>query len=219
VRWRRGRPVSGSTTAPPLMVAMGGLVASGKSTVARAIALERSAVVVVADDVRNAILGLAAGDSAHEATWKRSYAPGLTDAVYGEVLRRADAALASGRSVVVDACFPTRSLRRAARKVTAERGVAFLFVECRADARTILERLCARAREEGVAVEAWLLIASDFRVRSQAADELSAREHIVIDTARHLPGNLERLRRRLAACAPGPRAGEAAPHRPSPPAK
>jgi predicted kinase len=201
------------------MVAMGGLVASGKSTIARAIARERSAAVVVADDVRNAVLGLAANDSSHEATWKRSYAPGLTDAVYAELLCRADAALASGRSAVVDACFPTRGLRAAARNVAAERGAAFLFVECRADARTILERLCARARADGVAVEAWLLIASDFRGGSQAADELSAREHIVIDTARPLPDNLKRLQRRLAACAPGARVGEAAPQRPSPPAK
>jgi hypothetical protein len=194
---------------------MGGLVASGKSTVARAIARERSAAVVVADDVRNAILGLAAGDSAHEATWKRSYAPGLTDAVYAEVLLRADCALASGRSVVLDACFPTRGLRAAARKIAVERGAGFLFVECRADARTILGRLCARAREEGVAVEAWLLIASDFRGQSQAADEMSAREHIVMNTARPLPDNLVRLRRRLAARGPGARAGEPARQRPS----
>jgi hypothetical protein len=187
---------------PPLLVAMSGLVASGKSTLARAIAAEIAAPVVVADRVRAALLESSPGEALHEAAWQQGDAPGITDVVYAEVFRRADAVLASGRSVVVDACFPTRALRRAAREIAAARGGVCFFFECRADSRTVFERLCARSREDGVALEAWLAIASDFQRCSQPLDELGARELAVLDTAKPLRRSLTIARLRLAGIAP-----------------
>src|SRR5262245_53896783 len=84
----------------PVAIAVGGLVASGKSTVAKYVARRIGAPRVVADRVRRALLAGAPGDG-HELAW----APDLADRVYAGLLARAGEVLASGRAVVLDACF------------------------------------------------------------------------------------------------------------------
>jgi hypothetical protein len=48
------------------------------------------------------------------------------------LLRRAEAVLDAGRSVVLDAGFASRAMRRAAARSARARGAALLFIECRA---------------------------------------------------------------------------------------
>lgn len=187
---------------PPSVVAVGGIIASGKSTIAEAIAGALSAPVVDADRTRKHLLGVGATDPLHHPAFAGAYTPEWTERTYAEMLRRAEAVLASGRPVVLDASFRSRRRRAAARELAVRRGVPFHFVECQADPELCKRRLRQRQRQRGVS-DGRLEIFDAFLASWQRVDELPAPEHLPLDTSRPLPESLAILRRELAVWPPG----------------
>jgi predicted kinase len=135
---------------PPAVVAVGGIIASGKSTIADRIAVMMGAPVVDADRTRKSLLGVPATTPLDGAAWSGAYGADVTDRVYAEVLRRADSVLASKRPVILDASFRSEALRGTARAFARERGVPFYFVECRVGRDEALRRLSRRAEGSSV---------------------------------------------------------------------
>lgn len=167
---------------PPTLVAVGGLVASGKSTVAERLAARLGAPRLEADRARAFLV---------REDRSRNLAPGIEDDVYDELLRRAGIVLASGRSAVLAACFPRRSQRTRARRLADERAWPFVFVECRVDAETAHARLAARDAE--AARSGWKQLYDDLAGEWETADELSASQHLVLDCTRPLLESEQRL--------------------------
>lgn len=184
----------------PLLIAVGGIIATGKSTIAELIARERSAPIVDADRTRKFMLGARPTDRLHTGAWKGAYDPSFTGDVYAEVLRRADVVLQSGRPVILDASFRSRELRQKARELAHRRGVPFRFVECVADPELCRARLRARARTASVS-DGRLEIFDDF-VRSyepvSTADGFAPEEAIVLDTGQPLHETTKKLRAHVA---------------------
>ena len=79
-----------------------GAGASGKSTLARALATRLGAVRIEGDEVRDDL----GHEAVHEAHWERVFGPAFEEQIYTELLRRAEERLRSGRSAVLDACLP-----------------------------------------------------------------------------------------------------------------
>ena len=181
----------------PAVVAVGGLIASGKSTVAERLADEMGAPVVEADRTRKSMVGVDAHHPVHEASWAGAYDPRFTDRVYAELMRRAEVVLASGRPVVLDASFRSPGFRDAARQLAIAHGVPFRFVECRVDPAVCRERLSRRDRTSAVS-DGRLEVFDAFRSRFEAVTELCATEHIVLDTSRPIEDSLATLRAHLA---------------------
>jgi hypothetical protein len=145
-----------------LVIAVGGAVASGKSSVAKVIARRLAASRVVADRVRDALLAPARASAAvHEALWARSFAPELGGRVYEGMLRRAAEVLASGRCVVLDACFPDAQRRQAAAALAERHGAPFAFVHCDPPPAEIEARLQARDVRDGAAGGGWHALARE----------------------------------------------------------
>ena len=165
----------------PSLVAVGGVIASGKSTVADWLGTELGAPVVDADRTRKHLLGMRPTQHAEDDAWKGAYDASFTDEVYAEVLRRASVVLASGRPVVVDASFRSASMRQAARKLAQDHGVTFRLIECQATRDTCRARLAMRALGESIS-DGRLAIFDDFVSRFESITELSRLEHVVVDT-------------------------------------
>lgn len=185
-----------------VLIAMTGQVASGKSSVARAIAHQIAAPIVHSDAVRDFLVFARSGQlkpSLHESDWAHSFRPSLRAEVYDEVFRRAEKVLASGRPVVVDGCFGTREQRARVRELARRFSLPFFFVECDAAEEIIHQRLRERAVSANVPVQAWRDIAADFRAKWEPVDELREREHIVLDTGKELAENVEQLEALLPA--------------------
>lgn len=183
------------------VVAVGGLMGSGKSTVARQIGFEMAAPIVDTDRTRKWLLGVNATDPLVSARWAGAYAPDTTERVYEEVLRRAAAVLRSGRPVIVDASFRSRAHRDGVRDLARQHGVPFAFVECTAPQSLRAARL--RAREGRTTVsDGRLDIDEDFRASWEPAREIPADEHIVLNTAAPVDGNVATLRASLAMWPP-----------------
>lgn len=167
---------------PPMLLVTSGQVASGKSSVARELADHFGAARTIADRIRDHLVHGVAGRPVHEAGWAEGFEPGFGQHVYAELLRRGELVLATGRSVVLDACFPTRRERDAARALARRMNVPFRFVECRVDPETQRERLSARDEKEDED-GAWLAIARDFDERFVPPDELASGERITVDSS------------------------------------
>jgi hypothetical protein len=147
-----------------LVIAVGGAVASGKSTVAKAIARRLAAPRVVADRVRNVLLESGRANGVHEALWARSFAPDFAERVYAGMLRRAADVLASGRPVVLDACFPAPALRLDVAALAERHGVPCAFVYCDPPLAAIEARLRKRDTRDGAPGD-WQALAAQLAAR------------------------------------------------------
>jgi hypothetical protein len=179
---------------PPALVCVGGVIASGKSTVAEALGDELSCPVVDSDRTRKEMLHVEDTHPMHDPPWRGAYDPSVTEGVYEEVLSRAASVLASGRSVVVDASFRSHALRAHARALASNAGVRFQFVECRAPLDVCRARLARRTRGPS---DGRLAIFDDFVARFEPPVEFSASEHVAIDTSRDLADSLAELREKI----------------------
>ena len=100
-----------------------------------------------------------------------------------------------GAAAVGDAIFVTGQPGRAARGLARRHRVPFLFVECRVDAATQRARLVER--DHGSARGGWQAIARRLEAEWEAADELAACEHVVLETTRPVGESLEALEARM----------------------
>lgn len=176
-------PRGSASSRSPVLLVVAGRIATGKSTIARGLAEQLDAALLVADRTRERVLAELAHSTSPEAALRLNLQPGFADAIYAELLRRAREVLAPGRSVVLDAAFPRRALRRAALELAEELGARFLLVECRADDEVLRDRLAARATAAGVTPETWLPLLDGFNQAWQSIDEVSETSHLVLDTS------------------------------------
>ncbi|MEM9729619.1 MAG: AAA family ATPase, partial [Myxococcota bacterium] len=122
----------------PRLIAVGGMIASGKSTVAAEAARLMSAPRLSSDRTRKRLLGKEPHESMQVDAWTGAYTREATNALYAELARRAEVVLESGRSVIVDASFRTRALRGAIRQLACRLDVPFTLIECVAPRETCL---------------------------------------------------------------------------------
>ena len=161
------------------MIAVGGLVASGKTTLARGLAQRLGTVHVEADRERAALVR--SGSEPHGASAVQRFAPELEASVYAALVHRAEPIIARGAAVVLDGCFARASQRAAARALARRNGAPFLFVECRASAEATRARLAERDAGQGGG--GWTWLHSELARRWEPRDALAADEHVVVDTS------------------------------------
>lgn len=130
--------------AAPAVVAMCGLPATGKSTVAGTLAGQIGAAYLSSDAVRKELAGVDPRAARAAAAGADLYSPAMHARTYAELRRRAAAHLAAGRAVVIDAMHGRVEERAAARALADEAGVPFLIAELRLEAEDARRRLAAR---------------------------------------------------------------------------
>jgi aminoglycoside phosphotransferase family enzyme/predicted kinase len=180
----------------PTVVCVGGLIGSGKSTIADAIADELSCPVVDADRTRKHMMGAGDTEPLTDPAWRGAYDASTTRRVYEEVMRRAATVVESGRPVVIDASFRSRAFRRQARELARSHGLRFRFVECQAPADVCKRRLEARALAPTQS-DGRLAIFDDFAAHFERVDEFAAGEHVKLDTTRPVEQSIADLRAQI----------------------
>jgi aminoglycoside phosphotransferase family enzyme/predicted kinase len=130
---------------PPRLVAIGGLSGTGKSTLARRLALELGrapgARVLRSDVLRKLHFGFAP----EETLPPEAYAPDFTGQVYKKLGRKAAAALRAGHSAVIDAVALKEEERHAFAQVAAAAGVPFTGLWLNAPADELVARVGGRS--------------------------------------------------------------------------
>jgi uncharacterized protein len=174
------------------VLAVGGLIGAGKSTLAHALGRSLGVVTIDSDRTRKALAGVAPTQPAP----REAYTAAFTRRTYDELLRRADVVLSSGRGVILDATFRGRDLRLSARELARRHGRPFRFIEAMCDDDTVRARL--RARAAGVSVsDATEDMLDRFRREFEPITELAPGEYVQICTTLSLPAQVERVRHTL----------------------
>ncbi len=168
--------------AVPTLYVTFGLIASGKSTLARSLCVHEGLAQLSADEVRKQLLEVSPTTARKEDPFVGDYGQHMTERVYDELFARAKQILASGRGVVLDASFRAKGHRDRARKLAAQLGVSIRFVECFVDRSEALARLSERARRPHVS-DGRAEIYDAFAASFEAPDELPAEEYVRLQTA------------------------------------
>ena len=176
----------------PRLIAVGGLIASGKSSLAEALGRRLCVPVISSDVTRKRMLGVEPTTPLAHGVGQGAYRADRQGEVYAEVLRRARVVLESGRSVVLDATFRRRTDREAAKRLAEDVGASFSLIECRASDAVARARLEARARGRS-ASDGRLEIYDELVASHEPITELPAAEHLCIDTSGSLEQSLAAL--------------------------
>jgi len=129
---------------PPVLIAVGGLSGTGKSTIAAGFAhrvgATPGAVHLRSDVERKRLFDVAET----ERLGSEHYRAEVSERVYGVLLDKARRALAAGHSVVVDAVFAKAEERAAIQAVASELGVRFEGLWLKAPSDTMMQRVGER---------------------------------------------------------------------------
>lgn len=153
--------------APPRLVVVGGLIGTGKSTLAKSLAESLGAVWLRTDEIRltefahlRRPFDSAQGAIPSEVEGRRRgisglarrrqgfaeglYAPRVSELVYQRLIRRAGLLVRQGRSVVCDGTFSKAAGRQTLRWIARRHGASFHFFECVVPRVVALRRVAAR---------------------------------------------------------------------------
>jgi aminoglycoside phosphotransferase family enzyme/predicted kinase len=162
---------------PGPVLAVGGLIGSGKTALAETLARALALPAVASDRTRKWLAGVAPTERAPLS----AYEPDFSRRTFDELFRRAGAVLESGRGVILDATFGGRDLRRRARELARRHGRRFLLVETTCDDATLRERLRQRATGPSVSDATESLLAR-MQAEFEPVTELPPPEHLVLVT-------------------------------------
>ena len=140
----------------PSLTLLGGLPASGKSTLGREMVDDdRADLLLESDVVRKDLAGMTPETSAKTDFGEGIYTPEWTKRTYEELARRAEEELFRGRRVAVAATFVDDDRRRAMIEIGRRMGVPVRFIECVVSEKEAHRRLEARngdASDAGVEI-------------------------------------------------------------------
>jgi aminoglycoside phosphotransferase family enzyme/predicted kinase len=138
----------------PTLIVVCGLPATGKSTIAQALAERSGFAVFNSDVIRKRLAGKAPADRAG-APWREGiYNPEFTAATYAALLDAAAGELERGDGVVIDATFKEANERARMRELARRLAVPIVFAQCSITSQQAQARLAARAQEPGAVSDA-----------------------------------------------------------------
>jgi aminoglycoside phosphotransferase family enzyme/predicted kinase len=182
-------------TRPTLWVVCG-MIAAGKSTVARSLAGALGIRVLRSDVVRKKLFESQNLESEKIPFEEGIYSKEATSLTYGNLFLEAQEEIKNGKSVVLDASFSLKDQRKEALRLAEDMDTDIIFVECICDESTIKARLRKREKrdnDEALISDARLEEFEPFQSRYEALDEIPANNHIRIHTDRPVAQNVEKI--------------------------
>ncbi len=167
-------------THSPLLFIVAGLSGTGKSTVARKIAVDYHATLVNTDIVRKEAAGIDRYEQHHDQFNTGLYDPKKVDETYELVMRRAAKSLQKGDNVVLDATFQKKKYREMAHHVVGKHHAKTIIIQCICPDAIVKKRLDERIKKKSVSDGRWEI----YQVQKTTFEPFTPEEHILtIDTA------------------------------------
>ena len=184
------------TAGPHALLIVCGASGTGKSTVAAALSEHLGLPILSSDVTRKRLAGITEDTGASASYNAGIYAPEFTIRVYHSLVATAKEVLTTGSGVILDATFGKRTHRRALINAIRETGIEPLFIECRADKDTVIQRLSEREHSVSDAtVGIYLSQLKEF----DPLDEIPPALREVIDTTRDVSEITLKIERRIYA--------------------
>ncbi len=129
----------------PQLLLTGGLVGTGKSTIAQALANALGWEWLSTDKVRKELAHLQPQERRLEKFHEGIYSPDFSRQTYQALMARAGALLQAGKSTILDGSFKKEAERKKALELSVQAHADLLFIECQCSEPTIQRRLAQRA--------------------------------------------------------------------------
>ena len=128
----------------PMVLAVMGRIASGKSTLAHALGAELGWEVYSSDHLRKKMAGFPLYERSSAAARKRLYSTDMTETTYDRLLATAEAQVQKGHSVILDATFARQEHRALLAERFGKRGIRWRVLEAQVSNTAVKQRLRAR---------------------------------------------------------------------------
>jgi len=166
----------------PWLLLCCGLMGSGKSVLAGALAQRVALHVLSSDVIRKELAGVQPTTPTHMKYGEGLYAPECIETTYRDMFQKAESLLAGGHSVVLDASFIRQHHRLQARQLAERVGAEFCIVECWCPEEELRRRLEARVAQGGsVSDGRWELLDQQRRA-FEPLFEVPPAHHLKVDT-------------------------------------
>jgi aminoglycoside phosphotransferase family enzyme/predicted kinase len=176
----------------PVLFITVGLVGTGKSTLAKALA-ERLGLAVISSDVtRKQLAGVPLTEHRFDGFDGGIYSAELSRRTYDKMFFGAGDILRDGGSVVLDASFIKAEERLNTKRLAEEAGADFFILECALDEASVKKRLEGRLKEDSVSDGRWEI----YRPQKEAFEpvvEATPPKHVIIDTSKPLAENIRQI--------------------------
>jgi hypothetical protein len=185
----QGGGLGGEPASTPLLIALGGLSGSGKSTVAQCCAEQLGALRLRSDVERKRLFGMSPRQRPGQAGApgaERLYSTAATEATYARLFALSRALLGAGLSVVFDAASLRRSERDMRRQLAHDCGARHLLLHCSAPPAVLAARVAARTQRDDDASDADIAVLTRQRGFEEALDPTELADTLQIDTDRPL---------------------------------
>lgn len=176
-------------TRPTVFVACG-MPASGKSTLASALASALDLKVISSDITRKTLFKLDPDHSQVNDFESGIYSENATALTYGKLLLLAQEVVQKGDSVVIDATYSRQAQRMEMVRFCRDMDVDLIFIHCRAEIETLKKRLQSRESQPGVS-DARQGHLSRFISRFEPMEEIDPQIRIEVQTETPIEGNLK----------------------------
>jgi aminoglycoside phosphotransferase family enzyme/predicted kinase len=172
----------GYTRAKPLLILFSGLMGTGKSTLAGTLSSETGFKVISSDITRKRMAGVSPLERHFEQFNSGIYSSESTDATYESMFSAAADYLSSGQSVILDASFKKRELRKKAMETAEKNNSDIFIIECILDESEVKKRLDKRVAEGSISDGRWEI----FETQKQDFDKITEfprGQHIIINNS------------------------------------
>ena len=180
------------TRAKPMLFITVGLVGTGKSTLAEALAKRLGLAVIASDVTRKQLAGVPLTEHRFDGFTGGIYSAELSRKTYDKILSGAGDILGEGGSVVLDASFIRAEERLKAKRLAEEAGADFFIVECTLDEANVKERLARRLKQGSVSDGRWEIYGPQ-KEAFEPVKEASPQKHAIIDTSKPLGENIKQI--------------------------
>lgn len=166
----------------PTIFLIGGLIGTGKSTMARALGNLFHWPVLSSDVIRKELANLPPQTRCLENFQQGIYTPDFSQRTYQTLYAQAEQILRAGNSVIIDASFNKKKYRAMGMELASKIGANIFFLECTCPAEEIKKRLARRASDIQEPSDGRWEIFADLKRDFEEVVELPSSSHLVLDT-------------------------------------
>ena len=170
------------TKSRPILFITVGLVGTGKTVLAQALAKRLGLVVISSDVARKKLAGIPVTEHRFEEFNTGIYSAEFSLMTYDKMFTEAKHVLTEGGSVIIDASFVKTEERLKAKELAKETNADFLIIECTLDEETIKERLAQRLEQDSTSDGRWEIYEPQKRAFDPVV-EVPPQNHVIIDTS------------------------------------
>ena len=180
------------TRSKPLLIIMVGLVGSGKTTLAHALAQRLGAVHLSSDVTRKRLASIPENEHRYDEPASGIYSPEFNRKTYDTIFQQGEDILKYGGSVILDAAFLRQSERERAITMAQELDAEYLIVECRLTPELTQKRLLQRCGEISASDGRWEIYQRQTGW-FEPVKGFSPEAYILIDTSQPLAQNIRQV--------------------------